>query len=314
MKIFSKNLACLLATVATVAAQAGDMYKWQDEDGIWHYSDRAPAPGQAFETFEVAAEPHKMVSMRQGGLKHKPSYHFFNHYHGPAELEVSLTDGMNVKTEPPLPARVVLPAQTEKQVVTFEANDPYQAFRYRLAYIMVPGPPVERLPEDVDFYPPFPAGMEFPISQGIDELTTHDMEGNQYAVDITMPTGTPVLAARTGVVMDLEDDFHGGGKQEERFLKRANYVRILHDDGSMGVYAHLQPGSAQVYPGARVPAGTWIANSGNTGYSSGPHLHFVIQLNVGMAIESLPFRFRQRNGRSITPDGHVVLRGVLPKS
>ena len=128
-----------------------------------------------------------------------------------------------------------------------------------------------------------------------------------------MPVGTPVLAARSGVVMEMEDDFHGGGRQEERYLRRANHVRILHDDGTMAVYAHLQPNSARVYPGARVPAGTWIANSGNTGYSSGPHLHFVIQLNVGMAIESLPFRFRKKNGRPVVPDRRMMLGGVLPK-
>ena len=125
-----------------------------------------------------------------------------------------------------------------------------------------------------------------------------------------MPIGTPVLAARTGIIMDLEDDFHGG-EQKQRYMDRANRIRILHDDGSMALYAHLQPNSVRVYRGAKVPAGAWIANSGNTGFSSGPHLHFVIQINAGMALESLPFRFRQPGSESMTPEGVGVLSGVL---
>jgi murein DD-endopeptidase MepM/ murein hydrolase activator NlpD len=62
----------------------------------------------------------------------------------------------------------------------------------------------------------------------------------------------------------------------------SNSIRILHDDGSMAVYAHLQVGRAQVYVGMRVQAGQLIAYSGNTGFSSGPHLHFAVQVNQGM--------------------------------
>ena len=67
----------------------------------------------------------------------------------------------------------------------------------------------------------------------------------------------------------------------------------MHDDGTMGVYLHLMKGSVAVREGQRVESGTRIARSGNTGNSTGTHLHFVVQRNVGLAIESIPFDFSQ---------------------
>ena len=305
-------LVLALAGVQAATVQAGDLYKWVDEDGNWHFSDRPPQSGAEFEFVEIPAEPRNMIAMRRTGKKETPTYLFFNHYHGPAELEVSLKLAENIISEPALPARVVLPGQTELQVVSFFAEDPYLGFSYQLAYTAIPGPPLESLPANIDFYPPFAAGSDFPISQGFDGDTTHTNAPNQYAIDIVMPVGTPVLAARKGVVMEIEDDFHEG-KPEERYLDRANRIRVLHDDGSMAVYAHLQPNSARIRPGARIPAGAWIANSGNTGFSNGPHLHFVVQINIGLALESLPFRFRTPTGGTMTPEGVGRISGVLSR-
>jgi murein DD-endopeptidase MepM/ murein hydrolase activator NlpD len=80
----------------------------------------------------------------------------------------------------------------------------------------------------------------------------------------------------------------------------------------MAVYAHLQANSLKVRPGAKVSRGQWIANSGNTGYSNGPHLHFVIQLNAGMSLESMPFRFVTPTGVAMTPAKRMMISGVLP--
>jgi len=291
---------------------AGDMYKWQDDDGVWHFSSTPPKTDEQFATVDMPVDPTPMVTMRKLGVNREPEYSFVNNIWGPVELELSLSDAENVTSDPPLPARLVLPGQSEQRLLKIWATDPAKGFSFRLSYKQMIGPPLERLPIQVNYYPPFPLGLQFPISQGFDNDITHSEPPNQYAVDIAMPIGTPILATRAGKVMDMEDDFHGAA-QQERYLTRSNQIRILHDDGTMAVYAHLQPNSLRVRQGAKVTRGQWIANSGNTGYSNGPHLHFVIQLNAGMSLESLPFRFVTPGGGTMTPAQRMMISGVLPK-
>ena len=100
--------------------------------------------------------------------------------------------------------------------------------------------------------------------------------------------------------MEIAGDFFDGGL-DPKYQSRANAVRILHQDGTMAVYAHLHPDSIRVSPGQRVERGAWLADSGNTGFSSGPHLHFVLQRNAGMELVSIPFVFAGANGSAITP-------------
>lgn len=307
-----KPLVFIFTLVVTIGVSASEIYKWQDEDGIWHFSSIPPETDEKFDSLAMPADPRPMVSMRKLGVNREPEYAFFNNIWGPVELELKLHDDENVRSEPPLPARFVLPGQTEQRLLKVMAIDPGEGFSYRLSYSQMIGPPLDQLPAEVDYYPPFPLGLRFPISQGFDNDETHSKPPNQYAIDIVMPVGTPILAARGGVIMDMQDNFQGGGKQK-RYLTRANQVRILHNDGTMAVYAHLQRNSVRVQHGARVTRGQWIANSGNTGYSSGPHLHFVIQLNAGMSLESLPFRFVAPANNTMTPGERMMIDGVLPK-
>jgi murein DD-endopeptidase MepM/ murein hydrolase activator NlpD len=58
----------------------------------------------------------------------------------------------------------------------------------------------------------------------------------------------------------------------------------------MALYAHLETGGVLVRIGQRVRRGQTIGRSGNTGHSTAPHLHFVVQANRGMRLHSLPFR------------------------
>ncbi|MCW8874061.1 MAG: M23 family metallopeptidase, partial [Xanthomonadales bacterium] len=161
--------------------------------------------------------------------------------------------------------------------------------------------------------PPFGADEAFPISQGFQGDRTHTTPDSEFAVDIVMPVGTAILAARDGTVMDVEEDFNRGGADRDKFVDKANQVRILHDDGTMAVYAHLDLASVSVRPGARVRAGQPIARSGNTGFSSGPHLHFAVQQNAGMKMISLPFKFQTAAGVPAAPQEAQMLQGTAER-
>jgi murein DD-endopeptidase MepM/ murein hydrolase activator NlpD len=307
-------LAGLLVTVLLLpcAVSAKNIYKYQDENGIWHFTDRAPEDEVEFETVYMEREPEPRIRMRQDGPKENPVYVVFNDFWGPVELELDLEDAINVMSEPRLPARFVVPGQTERALVGLGALDPTRGFQYRLSLASVPGRPIPQPVGDIVLLPPFPADSEYPISQGFQGERTHSTPDSEFAIDIVMPVGTAIMAARDGTVMDIEEDFNRGGADRGKFMDKANHVRILHDDGTMALYAHLDLASVRVRPGALIRAGQQIARSGNTGFSTGPHLHFAVQQNTGMHLISVPFKFQTAAGEPAAPVAAQVLRGVVP--
>ncbi|MDT3734679.1 MAG: peptidoglycan DD-metalloendopeptidase family protein [Denitratisoma sp.] len=90
-------------------------------------------------------------------------------------------------------------------------------------------------------------------------------------IDVAVPTGTPVHAAGAGVVVESGDYFFNG-----------NSVYIDHGQGLVTLYCHLD--RIEVLPGEPVAAGQRIGLSGNTGRTSGPHLHWTVLAN-GTAVD-----------------------------
>lgn len=85
-------------------------------------------------------------------------------------------------------------------------------------------------------------------------------------IDIPAPRGTPIVAVDTGVVIYSDDGIRGYG----------NMIVIAHGDDIFTVYAHNKKN--KVDKGDRVDKGQVIAHIGNTGRSTGPHLHFEIRV------------------------------------
>ena len=137
---------------------------------------------------------------------------------------------------------------------------------------------------------PYAQGAYYPIVQGFGGGYSH-RGASKYAVDFAMPIGTSIHAARAGVVIDLVERHKRGGTSR-KYAKYANYVVILHEDDTTGEYYHLQQNGVTVTLGERVTAGQKIAYSGNTGFSSLPHLHFAVyQAKPFGKYQSLPFAF-----------------------
>ena len=146
---------------------------------------------------------------------------------------------------------------------------------------------------------PYEAGRTFRVTQGYHGGFSHTGP-DEYAIDWKMSPGTPVLAARGGVVVKVKDDSEAGGP-DRKFEGCANCIVIEHSDGTMGIYAHLMKGGSKVRVGDRVNAGDLIALSGNTGFTSGPHLHFsVFKTKSGTERASLPVKFKTASAAALT--------------
>jgi len=144
---------------------------------------------------------------------------------------------------------------------------------------------------------PFAGSDTHRIAQGNHGKFSHG-EGSQndYAVDFACPEGTPIAAAREGVVVGIRQDYTEGGT-DEKYKSQGNYVIIRHTDGTYAEYYHLKHNCVQVRLGDSVQAGQIIALSGATGYAAGPHLHFAVFENIdGNHRITLPVHYRTPQG------------------
>ncbi len=162
-------------------------------------------------------------------------------------------------------------------------------------------PPSSDLPLPLKLKLPFPAGHTYEVIQGNHGDYTHT-GFNEYAWDFGMPENLPVCAAAAGRVVRVKQDGTGGGPSHDHF-KDGNAVVIDHGGGYYSQYLHLAARSALVREGDLVAGGQIIARSGNTGFSSTPHLHFHVQDASG---RSLPVRFQDVDGDGIPRPGIKV--------
>lgn len=301
----------LLLVSATVAAKK--LYKYQDEQGNWHYTDKPPAIEQPVEVRQLKPAPKQRVWLEKSGDRASPDFFILNHYPGPIEVGVDWAEHDNVISVPELPQRFLV--EPGKSGTLFKVRGAGQAlsWRFALQYQYVIGRPLTDYVSDTPYLPPITANSRFQITQAFGGEFSHNDAQNRYAVDIMMPVDTPICAARGGVVLEVESDYFGSGT-EQAYAGKANSIRILHDDGSMAVYAHLALEKAQVHPGLRVEAGQLIGYSGNTGLTTGPHLHFAVQINKGMELVSVPFQFADELNQPIEPKPGVWLSGYAAKA
>lgn len=279
---------------------AKKLFKYKDKQGIWHFSDRPPNTEQKIEVRQLKVAQKRYIWLEKTGANNTPEYYAINNYHGPVEIEISLLDEKNVIATPALPHRFIVHPGQSKSLFKMTSKDQYKSWQYSLQYTYALGSSDAHHNQQAIYLPPFAKNSRFQISQAFAGSFSHTNEQNYYAVDIAMPENTPIHASRSGIVMELNNDFYNSGTQQA-YKSRANSIRILHEDGSMAVYAHLALEKANVYSGLKIKAGQLIAYSGNTGFTTGPHLHFSIQVNKGMKLASVPFKFTGVDNISTTP-------------
>jgi murein DD-endopeptidase MepM/ murein hydrolase activator NlpD len=303
------RLLVLLLLCFVGASFAESLYKYRGPDGDWVYSDRAPADAEAVEVREwnaATADPRVKVTHRliDGSMQLTAK----NEYFAPVELILGIEELQAAQRPDPLQSlRWVLQPNSETELMRLAGIAGSGAPKIVYRYTWLAGDPASLHQPERPYRVPFAVARGFTVSQAFPHSVTHVGADSRHAVDIVMPIGTGVYAARGGIVFEVAGTNFRGGLDPDRDAAAANLLRILHDDGTYAEYAHLNRNSIRVKPGDSVSRGEYIADSGNTGFSSGPHLHFAVIRNLGMRVESVPVVFEGADGSEVAAQTGVQL-------
>lgn len=209
---------------------------------------------------------------------------------GEITIDIWFTELANARSSMPLPVRMIVKGGARSKALRVEQIDKKANWNSRFLYQWRPGSSDAVHDDKCVYRLPYLEGKFFLVIQGYNGRITH-MGEYEYSIDWAMPIGTPVVAARGGLVTDTEDRYSGNGLIDE-YRNKNNYVRVRHDDGTMGVYVHLNTGGIKVKKGQLVRPGDVLGLSGNVGYSDVPHLHFCVFTPVdGKTIKTIPVKF-----------------------
>ena len=129
---------------------------------------------------------------------------------------------------------------------------------------------------DSPYVLPWEIGKTFTVGQGNCTDGSHSLGQIQFAYDINMPIRTKIVAMRSGIVVKVIESFVDLEFGTVGLVDEANIINVKHDDGSEAQYVHLTLNGALKNEGDSVDQGEIIALSGNTGKTTGPHLHFQV--------------------------------------
>jgi len=205
-------------------------------------------------------------------------------------------DLQNMQSDVELPLTDSFTGESRQKVMTLKVTEPGTrwAFQFNLKWIL--GNFKAKHRQGYIYQLPYSEDAEFMVGQGFQGEATHQ---GKYAIDWDMPVGTLVRAARGGIVMEVAENFRAG-RPDPALKTKANYVKIKHEDGTIGNYVHLDHNGVRVKLGDLVRAGDVIARSGDTGYSTGPHLHFeVYSATRELSMRTIPVEFKTQS-RGVT--------------
>jgi murein DD-endopeptidase MepM/ murein hydrolase activator NlpD len=188
----------------------------------------------------------------------------------PLTVIVEYKDAQNLDLETGRKDIFLIPPNDTRSTDFIQISDPDKRWSIQYPFRFYQGDITQEI--DADYVYRLPFKNKHLLTQGYNGTWTHQ---GKYALDFDMPEKTPILAARDGVVTNFADHFTIGGN-DASLKAKANFITILHEDGSSAFYGHLYPKGVQVKIGQILRKGQQIGLSGNTGYSTNPHLHFQI--------------------------------------
>lgn len=144
----------------------------------------------------------------------------------------------------------------------------------------------------------YPTQRQYRISSHFNPRRKNPVTGRiapHKGVDFSMPIGTPIIAPADGVVVKVSYQAGGAGR----------YVMLRHGREYQTVYMHLS--RSLVKPGQTVKKGQRIALSGNTGRSTGPHLHYEFHIN-GVAVNPMKVKLPGMNNTMASKERQRFLR------
>ncbi|MFY0592436.1 M23 family metallopeptidase [Roseivirga sp.] len=218
---------------------------------------------------------------------------FADNYGLTPQTVVINVESKGLKVDKPLPKHIVVQGKKRNQLLAkfIVPKNRGWTFSYKFEYMEGD---VDAVHNDEYVYQlPFAQGSSFRMTQGYNGRFTHQ---GVNALDFTMPEGETVVAAREGLVVKVREDSNRGCASN-RCIDDSNFVRILHKDGTMAEYHHLQQNGAIVAEGDKVKRGQPIGRSGATGYVSGPHLHFLVFKTDGQKQIDFKTRFEYAKGK-----------------
>ena len=248
---------------------------------------------------EILTDPITYTKQVRNGYDHVV---FNNSCDAPVSIKLALTLE-NVSVDGPTDLLVV-PAHGSVDGPTFYPTDTQRAWKYNWTYRYNFGSYRVSEPSE-PFQLPWAVGESHQAGQAFGGDRSHQGD-DQYAVDFPMPEGTPIYAARAGLVCYVRENYSEGGWRPE-LREKDNHVLIAHEDGTISRYLHLRQNGAEVELGQWVEAGELIGYSGNVGFSSGPHLHFdVVRPGPNLVTQTVPFLLLSE-GVPVTPKENLMM-------
>ncbi len=144
--------------------------------------------------------------------------------------------------------------------------------------------------EQVQMRLPFNNGEAYECKQNSGDFPSHKsgFVATQYDLDFAMPAGTEIVASMNGVVESVHKECPTNGHLESVCGGGwGNHIVLGHENGKKTVYAHLSKNGVLVSVGQTVSTSQLIGLSGNSGKSSGAHLHFGLHSSLNKSIDGI---------------------------